>query len=350
MPGPDARGRADGEGLRGSPGDAAGGPELASAYTVLGNHCGTAGWQEEAIAWAGNGLALAHRLGDTRRAIQARRVIGARMLDQGNPVPMEEALEFAQARGDPADVGIVYTSLVGAAINGRRYDVARRHLDAAIAFVEEHGLELYRYYTLSYRARLLLVDGRWDEAAEAAADVLRIRRDSIAPHVFALGVLGLLRARRGDPGREALLDEAWALSEPTGEPCRLGAAAVARAEAAWLAGDPEAVAAATDDALALAIERRRPVARRGARGLAVAGGPAADDAGCRRARGAQRLRTGARVDGLGGGAEASPRARRVPAARRSLRRRRWSHGGCASSASAASRAGRGGRPARTRPA
>jgi DNA-binding CsgD family transcriptional regulator/tetratricopeptide (TPR) repeat protein len=232
------------------------GPELAYAYTLLGSHCGTAGRQDESIAWAGNGLALAHRLGDARIAIQARRVIGARKLDQGDPVPMEEALAFARTKGDPADVGILYTTLVGAAINGRRYDVARRYLDDALASVEEHGLELYRYYLLSFRARVLFVDGRWDEAAEVAAAVLRVRRNSIAPHVVALCVLGLLRARRGDPGAQELLDEAWTLSKPTDEPCRLGLPAVARAEAAWLASDPEGVAAATEGALALAIERR----------------------------------------------------------------------------------------------
>jgi hypothetical protein len=50
-----------------------------------------------------------------------------------------------------------------------------------------------------------------DEAAEAA-DVLRIRRDSIAPHVFAPGAWPPA-ARRGDPAQA--LDEAWL--EPTGE-------------------------------------------------------------------------------------------------------------------------------------
>jgi DNA-binding CsgD family transcriptional regulator len=68
-------------------------------------------------------------------------------------------------------------------------------------------------------------------------------------------VLGLVRARRGDPGAQPLLDEAWELAEPTGEPSRLGPPAVARAEAAWLTGHSEAVAAATEAALALAIDR-----------------------------------------------------------------------------------------------
>ena len=41
------------------------GHELAAAYVLLGMHCGSAGRNDEAIAWASNGLALAHRLGDT---------------------------------------------------------------------------------------------------------------------------------------------------------------------------------------------------------------------------------------------------------------------------------------------
>jgi DNA-binding CsgD family transcriptional regulator len=68
-------------------------------------------------------------------------------------------------------------------------------------------------------------------------------------------VLGLVRARRGDPGAQELLDEAWELAEPTDEPVRLGPAALARAEAAWLAGDAPGVADASDYPLALAIDR-----------------------------------------------------------------------------------------------
>jgi DNA-binding CsgD family transcriptional regulator/tetratricopeptide (TPR) repeat protein len=231
------------------------GRELANAYVLLGDHCGTAGRQDEAIAWASNGLALAHRLGDNEIALRARRVIGGRRLDRGEPAELEEALEIAKRSGVPAAVGACYVTLAGAAFTGRRYDVVHRHIDDGSAFVTEHGLELYRYYMLAFRARLLLVEGRWDEAAELAGDVLRIRRDSIAPHVYALCVLGLVRARRGDPGAQELLDEAWALAEPTDEPVRVGPPALARTEVAWLLGDARAVAAASDYALALAIER-----------------------------------------------------------------------------------------------
>jgi DNA-binding CsgD family transcriptional regulator len=69
-------------------------------------------------------------------------------------------------------------------------------------------------------------------------------------------VLGLVRARRGDPGQWAPLEEAWALAEPTRELPRLAPVAMARAEAAWLEGDRHAVAEATDGVLPLALERK----------------------------------------------------------------------------------------------
>jgi DNA-binding CsgD family transcriptional regulator len=69
-------------------------------------------------------------------------------------------------------------------------------------------------------------------------------------------VLGLVRARRGDPGSWPPLDEALALAEPTGELQRIGWVATARAEAAWLEGDREATLQATDLALGLALRRR----------------------------------------------------------------------------------------------
>lgn len=75
--------------------------------------------------------------------------------------------------------------------------------------------------------------------------------------VVALTQLGRLRARRGDPGAWPLLDEALELARPSGDVERLAPLAAARAEAAWLNGQPHAIAAETDGAWRLAIERRR---------------------------------------------------------------------------------------------
>ena len=73
--------------------------------------------------------------------------------------------------------------------------------------------------------------------------------------ILALVVLALIRARRGDPGVQPLLDEAWSLGEQTGELPRIGPVAVARAEAAWLLGRPDEIVEVTDAALHLAVSR-----------------------------------------------------------------------------------------------
>ncbi len=104
--------------------------------------------------------------------------------------------------------------------------------------------------------------GRWARAAEMADIVLHIPRPSITsinPRIISLTVLGLVRARRGDPGHGVLLDEAWDLATPTGdvyrfgETYRFGRVAAARAEAAWLGCDPDGVALATEPAMGLAL-------------------------------------------------------------------------------------------------
>jgi DNA-binding CsgD family transcriptional regulator len=68
--------------------------------------------------------------------------------------------------------------------------------------------------------------------------------------------LGRLRARRGDPGAWAALDEALAIAEPSQELGRVGQVAAARAEAAWLEGRHEAAVEATEWAFDLAQRRR----------------------------------------------------------------------------------------------
>jgi DNA-binding CsgD family transcriptional regulator len=88
--------------------------------------------------------------------------------------------------------------------------------------------------------------------------VLHVPRSSTSPRISALVVLGLVRARRGDPGHWAALDEALTLAAPSGELYRIAPVATARAEAAWLTGRNEAVAEATDDALDLALSLRSP--------------------------------------------------------------------------------------------
>jgi DNA-binding CsgD family transcriptional regulator/tetratricopeptide (TPR) repeat protein len=226
--------------------------ELAKAYANLARSIGeTDGWAAGA-EWGERALQLALDLGDTETALEAKRVL-ARALPDGGLEAMGQVFEDAQRAGLVEETGIAYGWLAANALDARRYDMAADQLARGLEYCSDHGLELFRLYLLSHRARLYLAQGRWAQAAETADAVLRIPRTSIMPRITALTVLGLVRARRGDPGHRPLLDEAWDLARPTGEIGRFGRVAAARAEVAWLSGDPDGVASATELALALAL-------------------------------------------------------------------------------------------------
>ena len=175
---------------------------------------------------------------------------------QTNTPSSSEALELARESGIVEHVGRALMMLVGTAVGDRRQDLATPYLEAGIDYCSEHGLERDRFYLLAFRARIQFEQGRWAEAAESAEQVLRLRRTSITPRIFALVVLALVRARRGDPGYEAPLEEAWALAEPPGDLWRLWTVTTARAEVAWLEGDRDAVLAATEGVFERVVEQK----------------------------------------------------------------------------------------------
>jgi DNA-binding CsgD family transcriptional regulator len=73
--------------------------------------------------------------------------------------------------------------------------------------------------------------------------------------LIALTVLGTVRMRRGDPDSSSPLEEALALTQDKNALQHLAPVAIARTEAACLAGDPELAAEASDAVHALALER-----------------------------------------------------------------------------------------------
>jgi len=210
--------------------------ELSFAYTHLA-------WRDPECSdeYAERALSIAEETGDAEAAISALCKLG----------DFERALALGREHGLVKSIGAALTMGASSRLFELDLDAADSAIDESLRFTSEHGLELYRIYDQSARARLDLMRGRWAEAADMAEAILRQRRASTAPRIFAMVVLGLVRRRRGDPGWEPLLDEAWALAEPTNELYRVVPAAAARAESAWLANDQVGVAAATDPVLAL---------------------------------------------------------------------------------------------------
>jgi DNA-binding CsgD family transcriptional regulator/tetratricopeptide (TPR) repeat protein len=237
------------------------GRELALAYANLGHLYTTAEDAEQATLWNTRALALGEQLDDAHVLAYALINIGCVEVFTASPqapAQLERSLVLALRAGLEEHAGRAYLNLVWWPLRVRRYDIVDRHLDAGLEYCSERGLDLWRLFLVACRARLELDRGLWTQAADSAAEALRDRRTWPVPRIFALTVLALVRARRGDPDVWPALDEALALAAPTGELQRLGPVATARAEATWLEGRERDVAGETDATLALAVRRHAP--------------------------------------------------------------------------------------------
>ena len=233
--------------------------ELAMAYANMSHTCVTADEFPGTLAWGTRAHELAAELADTEVLAYSLINLGAVDYTAGRGV---EKLERSAALAREAELdehaGRALLNLVWWPVRQRDHALAEAYFDGSLEYCSERGLDLWRLFLIACRARIELDRGRWTEAGESAALALADPRTWPVPRVFALSVLGVLRARRGDPAVWQSLDEAQALAEPTGELQRIAPAAAARAEAAWLEEDHAAVLETTESALALALERGLP--------------------------------------------------------------------------------------------
>lgn len=170
--------------------------------------------------------------------------------DRAGVADLERSISLATLAGLEDHVARGYLHLGWAAGRARDFELVDR-LGEGVEYALEHGLELWRLYLITYRARAALDRGRWAEAADGVSVVLRQPQSAPLLRVLALTILGVVRARRGDPDTDAVLDEAAALA--AGRHLQhLAPVAIARAEVAAYAGDAARAAAASDDVLAVA--------------------------------------------------------------------------------------------------
>ncbi|MDQ2910648.1 MAG: AAA family ATPase, partial [Actinomycetota bacterium] len=234
-------------------------PELAMAYSILAMIALNAHDTEEALSVAGRAIQLAERFGDTEVLVHSLNTIGTTELlagVSGGLEKLERSLELAWEAGLEEHIGRAYIHLVDVAARTRSYALAEQYMEPGIEYCSERGLDLWLRYMHVYRARCELDRGRWDEAVAIPKSALDA--GTPLPRIVGLVVIGLVRARRGDPAQWTALGEAGDLAAASGELQWLAPVAAARAEAAWLQGDAVSAAAETETAFGLALEKRSP--------------------------------------------------------------------------------------------
>lgn len=216
------------------------------------------GDQAARIELAARALAIGERFGDQHVAGHARVTIGTATalgdLDAGLPL-LEEAAQIARRSDQPEVVARALNNMGYVCASRYRHELADAYYDAGLKHCAEHTSDLWRINILAMSALSLLAQARFDDATRQAVAILDDPRESPWPHHTALVVLGLVRARRGDPGAREALAETTTVDLQPEEFDAIVDRAAAHAEISWLEGRPEEVAEATEATVQAALER-----------------------------------------------------------------------------------------------
>jgi ATP/maltotriose-dependent transcriptional regulator MalT len=217
-----------------------GGRELAmacsqrSALAMLsGDNAGAVGWGERAIALAGACGAVdveAHALNNigTSEWCFGR--------DRGRELLLR-SLELALKSDSVEDVGRAYANLSEQASLRMQPADARRFIEDGLAYSRSRSLTRSRVCLEARMADLATIEARYDEAGATLDFLLALPSISATTRIDALVAVGLVRARRGDPGVWEVIDAANVLAQRFGEVDRIDNARRAEVEAAFLEGD-----------------------------------------------------------------------------------------------------------------
>jgi DNA-binding CsgD family transcriptional regulator len=216
------------------------GHELAMAYAALtGLHMLDAD-PATAHLWGNRALDLAEQIQDVETMSYVLNSLGVSELDgdvEGGLAKLKRSLAIALEHGLDKHVARAYANLANVLVCAHKYSQAMSYLDGGMAYCAEHDLDIGLRTLQGDRARARLDLGDWAGAEDDTTAVLSVPWVSAANRIPALIVLGLARARRGDPGTEVVLDEARDLALATGNMQYIAPMAAARAEWRWLQGD-----------------------------------------------------------------------------------------------------------------
>jgi len=230
-------------------------PALARSLNALAWHQLLSGAFADANANGQRALGLADEFALEETAVSAMDTCGAAMVAVGDiaggTAVLREALDRAK-RGD------LFHEITRAAFNlGETLmdtgpaALALPVFDLGIAVAEAHELRLRRNCLLPSRARASVRLCRWDDAIADLSTVLQDPGVADMNRCIVLAQLGTMRARRGDPGAVAALEEALTLASALHEAQLIQPVRIGLAEAAWLADDLVRAASEIEAALPL---------------------------------------------------------------------------------------------------
>ena len=237
------------------------GHELAMAYANMSHLSMLVSDAVQTPYWGGRATGLAERLHDVEALSYALNNVGEVEMGtdyDGGLEKLERSLALALEHGYEEHVARAYANLADEMVTRHDYARAEGYLRNGIAYCSERDLGSWRYCLRGHQARARLNLGEWSGAEEDATAILSVPWAGGSNRIPALLVLGFVRARRGDPGVEEVLDEARDLTLATGDIQCIASLAAARAEWRWLQGDLAGCVAEAEVGFRLTLPANQP--------------------------------------------------------------------------------------------
>jgi DNA-binding CsgD family transcriptional regulator/tetratricopeptide (TPR) repeat protein len=231
---------------------------VAGAYARLAQVSMMSGRYAIASDWGRKAVALGELFGEEGVVVHALNTLGVAEVClgvDGGLAKLEESLRRATVADLEEGIDRAFNNLIATTRENRLYELFDLYSQQAGVFFDEHDLDASEHCLIGDIVDGLFERGRWSEAACQARVV--VERGSVHGRVQCLAVLGRKAARRGEPEAFRWLDEALELQNLYGGELTYPLRA-ARAEAAWLAGNPRAAAGEIESGLPAFDERTNP--------------------------------------------------------------------------------------------
>ncbi|MCH9029374.1 MAG: AAA family ATPase [Bacteroidetes bacterium] len=180
-------------------------------------------------------IRLARKLNNPEIEIHALTNIGiAKMFtddDTGEPI-LKKSLSLSLQNGFDDNASRSYIDLGLQNLSRRNLEIAHKYFTEGIEHCNEKDLDTHKSGMMGGIAKITLDFGNWDEAVEKAEIVLKYKSVNYFDKITAFAVIGVVRARRNDPGALIALDKA--LSSPLQSGDCTFIAKMAKAETYWL--------------------------------------------------------------------------------------------------------------------
>ncbi len=213
------------------------GKQLAMSYSNLSQIYMLREKTSEAVKWGEKAIEIAKSITDVEIEAHALNNIGSAKMfaaDDSGEKYLRESLGLSLQNDLHEHVCRAYVNLGTASMYRRNLPKADKFFSDAVDYANEKDIKLASLCVSGEVAQIKLHMGKWDEAFEVSYEVYANTKAPVMDKLLPVTVIGLIRARRNDPGAFQLLDEANEMVYDTGELMKLVKVKAARAEAFWL--------------------------------------------------------------------------------------------------------------------